>query len=152
MCSTSASHSHEYAHMLTNKLEQDERAAAIKTLQSHALLANERSSNPSGADGGTYSARLRAASLSLVMQEQSLFALNVLSDSMVQPRQALTISFSQVQAEHLVLDLYFVRQLAAALEETPTVDAHGRLRWRVWDDRYSGRQTLKSWERPKLHT
>jgi hypothetical protein len=123
---------------LPNKLEQHERAAAIKTLQSHAFGTPDRSSSQSGADGGARSQRISTASAFLVMQEQRLFALDVLSDSMVQARQALTTSHSQVQAEHLVLDLYFVRQLAAALEEAPTVDAHGRLRWRAWGDRFSG--------------
>ena len=124
-----------FTRTLTNKLEQDERAAAMKALQSHALRLkeNERSSSQRGplADGGAHSPRLSGASLALFMQEQRLFGINVLSDSMEQPRQALTTSQSQVQAQHLVLDLYFVRQLAAALEQAPTVDAHGRLRWRV---------------------
>ena len=120
-------------------LARVQRAAAIETLQSHALVANERSSGQSGADGGAHS-RLSAASSALVMQEQRLFAFNVVSDSMrhsmVQPRPALATRHSQVEAQHLVLDLFFVRQLAAALEEAPTVDPQGRLRWRVWDDRF----------------
>ena len=98
-----------------------QRAAAIMTLQSHALRAQQLAVPTPVARNNS------PASRALAIQEHGLFA------RLVEDSEPLT---SHSRDDGTMLNLFFVRQLSTALEDPPTLTAKGRLLWGVLDTRY----------------
>ena len=97
------------------------RAAAIRTLQSHAPRAHQSVVSTPVARHNS------PASMALAIQEHAMFS------RLVEHSASMA---SHSRDDGTMSNLYFVRQLAAALEDPPTFTAQERLLWGGLDTRY----------------